>query len=386
MTRRLSRRTLLASAAAASLSSRVRAAPQPTPQPTRAELDALLEPIRAGHGLPAVAASVVLNGSTAAAAVGVRKLGSTVPVTAEDQFHLGSCTKSMTATLVGMLIEDGKLRWDSTPARVFPELAPAMRPEYRAVTVEHFLAHRSGLPGRSTPEGKNNLDMHRLPGTPTEQRLAYLRMMLAEAPDYPAGSKLVYSNAGYSVLGAMAERVTGAPWEELITRRLFKPLGMASAGFGAMGTPGKTDQPWQHPFRDGTWVPIGPGPLSDNPNTIGPGGKVHASMADWARYAAMQLRGEAGQDGLIKAATLEHLHTPAFGGEYAGGWFITERNWGGGRVLTHNGTNTMNFAVIWMAPLRQFAVMAAANAGGDAADKACDEAASAVIRRWLLNR
>ena len=57
---------------------------------------------------------------------------------------------------------------------------------------------------------------------------------------------MIYSNQGYAIVGAMLEKLTGTPWETLITERLFKPLHMDSAGFGPPGTIGAVDQPWGH--------------------------------------------------------------------------------------------------------------------------------------------
>src|SRR2546421_79764 len=95
---------------------------------TGAEIAALLEPIRQKHDLPALAAAVVhADGRAVVGATGFRKYGDPARVTAEDQFHIGSCTKSMTATLIGMLVEEGKLRWDLTLAEAFPELKKKMR-------------------------------------------------------------------------------------------------------------------------------------------------------------------------------------------------------------------------------------------------------------------
>src|SRR4051812_24042844 len=78
-------------------------------------IDALLEPIRAKSNLPALAAAVVRsNVIIAAGAVGVRKFGAPEKVTLEDKFHIGSCTKSMTATLAAMLVSEGKISWTTT--------------------------------------------------------------------------------------------------------------------------------------------------------------------------------------------------------------------------------------------------------------------------------
>src|ERR1700677_64408 len=81
-----------------------------------------LEQIRAKHNLPALAAIVEKDGKIlATASTGVRKMGSDIPVTDDDQWHIGSCTKSMTATLAAMLVQEGKLKWDTTVGDIFPE-------------------------------------------------------------------------------------------------------------------------------------------------------------------------------------------------------------------------------------------------------------------------
>lgn len=343
-----------------------------------------LTAIRKRHSLPALGTAVIREGRTVSVqAVGVRKSGDPTPVTAADQFHIGSCTKSMTATLVGMLVEEEKLRWDSALSEVFPDLREEMHPELRPVTLEQLLCHRGGLSGESWPEGKGFLDMHRLPGPPVEQRKQYVRLILKQKPALQPGTGFQYSNAGFAIAGAAAERVAGAPWEELMRKRLFQPLGIRSAGFGAMGTPGKVDQPWQHARRNGRWEPVEPGPLSDNPAVIGPGGTAHLSLDDWARYVSAHLQGARSGARLLKPATWKKLHTPLSGSDYAFGWGTTAREWGGGTVLTHNGTNTMNFAVVWMAPRKNFAVMAVTNQGGERAEQACDEVASAMIGQFL---
>ncbi|MGZ8300996.1 MAG: serine hydrolase domain-containing protein, partial [Rhodoplanes sp.] len=108
-------------------------------------LDAELEKVRAKHGLPALAAAVVKDGAIiAAGAVGVRAHGTAVKVTIEDRFHLGSDTKAMTATLAAMLVEEGKLRWDSTIGEVLGGDVPGINPKLGAVTLEQLLSHSSG--------------------------------------------------------------------------------------------------------------------------------------------------------------------------------------------------------------------------------------------------
>src|SRR5437763_1456558 len=107
-----------------------------------------LEPIRAKHKVPALAAAVVRSkGLAAVGVVGVRKQGADAAVTIFDLFHLGSDTKAMLAALIARLVELGLLRWDDPLDRIFPDLAKDMPEDLRKVTVVQLLAHRAGLPG-----------------------------------------------------------------------------------------------------------------------------------------------------------------------------------------------------------------------------------------------
>jgi CubicO group peptidase (beta-lactamase class C family) len=347
----------------------------------------VLEPIREKYALPALAGAVVLQGQTTErGATGFRKDGNDVKVTSNDKFHIGSCTKAMTATVVALLVERDKLRWEMTLAEGLPDIAEDMHPDYRNVTLRHLLEHRGGLPpaDQSWPEGKSSMDMHNLPGCAMEQRLSYARMMLQQEPQTKPSAKYVYSNAGYAIAGVIAEQAMNTPWETLMKEMLFDPLGMTTAGFGATGTPEKIDQPWQHMIEDEELCAIEPGRFSDNPPLIGPGGTVHCSMRDWAKFVAEHLKGAKGQSSLLKPETFKALHTTAFGDNYAGGWRLTKRDWATGLVFTHAGSNTMNFAVAWMAPKRDFAVLVASNQGGGDVEKACDEACWTLIKEFLL--
>src|SRR5947207_4607659 len=113
---------------------------------------------------------------------------------------------------------------------------------------------------------------------------------------------------------------------------IFGPSGKKSAGFGPMGSDDKSHQPWQH-LANGT--PIRPIPHNDNPDVIAPGGKVHCSLSDWAKFIQLHLQGENGTSKLLKPETLRYLHKSPYGGDYAFGWLITSRDWAGGRTLTH---------------------------------------------------
>jgi len=348
-------------------------------------VEPVLKSARAQHGMPAMAAAVVFEGRPAVcAAVGNRRLGVESPVTVDDKFHLGSCTKAMTATLVQVLVDAGKLRWEETLAEVFPRLADAMHESYRKVTLLQLAAHRGGMPGKGAtwPAGMTFRQVHDLPGPPREQRRVYVEKILAQGPAVEPGKQFLYSNAGYVVLGAACEERMNVAYEALMRLYIFEPLKMASAGFGPPGRAPEVDQPWPHRSRPTGLVPVEPGDLSDNPPAVSPGGRVHCSIGDWARFVGAHLDGARGRPTPLAVKDWNRLHEPPLGGTYALGWGTVPRRWAGGLALTHTGSNTMNFAVVWMAPKRDFAVMVATNAGGDEAPKACDEVAGNLIRAY----
>jgi CubicO group peptidase (beta-lactamase class C family) len=333
-------------------------------------ITSLLQPIRQKFDMPAMAAAVITGENVPrCGAVGVLKRGSTVPVRLDCLWHLGSDTKAMTSTLVAKLAEQHKVRWDSTLAEIFPDLASGMNQAFCKVTVRDLLTHRAGLPA--------NLDYSQyVTGNVQALRRRAVRDATAGAP--VNGGAFLYSNLGYILAGAVVEKVTGQSWEQAITQALFEPLGMHSAGFGATGTPGQVDQPWPH-AADGTPAPEN-GPAADNPPILGPAGRVHCTIQDWARFVQDQLRGDRGEPALLAPESYQQLHAPAAGGDYAMGWIAVERSWGGGRVYNHGGDNTMNFANVWMAPQRDFAILVCVNQGGQKAFEATDAAVGALLK------
>lgn len=351
--------------------------------PTTLDLAETLAPIRAKANLPALAGAIVRgNDVVAIGCVGVRRKGEETPATADDLWHIGSCTKAMTATLCALLVDDGTLKWDSTPAQVFPDLAESMDPAWRAATLKHLLTNRAGVPADLNRDGLwGRLWARR--DTAVEQRHQLASGVLAWKPSHEPGTTFEYANAGFALAGHMAETVAGKPFEDLIRERLFIPLGMTSAGFGAPGSPAEpATQPWGH--RGATPVP--PGPTADNPPAIAPAGTLHMSLRDWARFISLHVRGHAENPNretrLLRADSFDTLQTPAAGegARYAMGWIVSERPWADGVVLTHAGSNTTWYCVVWAAPRKDLAVLVATNAAGEGAPQACDEASAALIR------
>ncbi len=360
-----------------------RRADAPKPARASAEINALLTPLREKYKLPALAATVVRGkGLVAVGAVGVRKRGDDTTVTVNDQFHLGSDTKALTATLIAGLVEDGKLKWENTLGQTFPKLAHSMTPPLRKLTLTQLLTHHAGL--RANAAGGWFSILRR--GTTRDQRQNVLESLIGEKLEYEPDKEFHYSNLGYVLAAHMAEQAADASWEDLIAKRLFDPLGMRSAGFGPMGTKDKLDQPWQH-SNDGK--PIGPGPFSDNPPVMGPAGTVHCSLPDWSQFVADQLRGANGIRALLKKKTYQKLHTSPYRDHFytLGGWTGREEDEeAGGVCLAHDGSNTMSYAVAWLAPQRDLAILVVCNQGGDEAKKACHEARKLLFQKYRKKR
>jgi CubicO group peptidase (beta-lactamase class C family) len=327
-------------------------------------LEAQIEALRVKHDLPALVGAIATSqGIQQQVCVGDRQYGSGIKASLSDQFHLGSCTKAMTATLIGRLVEQGKLQWDSSLEILLPNLGDRLHPKYRSVTIHQLLTHTAGCPHTELPN-LSVADLHELSGSPREQRWAYITAALEQEPEGYIG-EFNYSNLGYAIVGAIAEQVMNQPWEALMQTQIFQPLGMTMAGFGAMGTAGKVDQPLQHlGFGEQRQI-VEPGALADNPDAIAPAGKVHCAIGDWGKFIALHLQGYQGTSQLLKPETIQFLHQPSPQGNYAAGWMLMQRDWGNGIVLYHNGSNTMNYAIVWVAPRKDFALLAMTNQGVD---------------------
>lgn len=353
-------------------------------------LNALLEPIRAANKVPALACAVVLsNQIVGLGAVGLRRAGVTsAPVTLQDKWHHGSLTKAMTATLAAILVEQGKIQWNSTLADIFPDWAPKMNPAWRGATLEQLSSNRGGATGDLNGVGIWN-PLWNFVGTPREGRRFLLEKLTVLPPSSPPGTKYEYSNAGFSLAGHMLETRMDKPWEELMTEYLFRPLDMTSGGFGVPATPRYLDQPWGHQLAGGQPSPIEPGTSADNPPGIGPSATAHCSVMDLAKYVAFHIAGHNGDTALLKQASFLKLHQAYPNNEsYAHGWTELERPWAApGKAYTHTGSNTQWISVIWFAPARHFGVVALCNlatsTGANPGATAVDQVAGKMIQEFL---
>ncbi|MEO1235241.1 MAG: serine hydrolase domain-containing protein [Planctomycetota bacterium] len=353
--------------------------------------------------LPAVATLRIADGQHSDHyALGHRAANQPQLVGLDDRWHLGSCTKAMTATLIATLVADGQLDWDATIPQALAGLD--IDPAYADVTIAELLRMRAGTPANgpilifTMAERGGALDA-------SEARRRYVAELLSTPPDKwndasSGRGQHHYSNAAYVIAGHCAEVITGRSWEDLMRSRLFEPLHMNHADFG----PPPATQPDQPtPLQPLGHLPKGspvpPGPYADNPQLLGPAGTVHTSIAGWAAFIQCHLDGPSRPPGQRDALglTAEHyrtLHDPGpldvgSGDDpvgYAMGWLVLRRHWAGpdggpGLALSHGGSNTLWYAVTWLAPQRRLAALAATNTGRPTAPGTLDLIAYRLLTR-----
>ena len=318
--------------------------------------DAALDAVFETTAPPALAAGIITRDGLGWSGVrGVRRRGGTEPASLNDRWHLGSNTKAMTAAVFARLVEQGRMRRDLTVAGAFPDLS--VDPAWADVPLTALMHHRAGLMDADVI-GLNWLMTARDDSRSLmDQRAAIAAQAFSRPPSGPVGT-FAYGNANYIVMGAAIEAATGGSWEEAMRAELFAPLALDSAGFGPPPDPA----PWGH-----NTSPVDPAsPFADNPRALGPAGTVHMSLADYARFAGLFLTN--GGDWLTPPS-MSWLTAPADGPPpgYAAGWLVRTVPWAGvdgpGRILAHEGSNTLWHALILLAPEKGTGVIILSNDG-----------------------
>lgn len=354
--------------------------------PARCELSsqALLSKatdLRQKGNVPGLSAAVIVDGHVVAkGTVGLRALGGK-PALDSDAWHIGSITKSITATVAARLLERDRLQLSWPLKQLVPDLLVSTYPSYGDATIQDLLSHHSGLGG--DPLGDADLevfyeDARSLP----EQRRSLARLALGRAPSAPPGEKFTYANTNYVVMGVILEQVEKQPWEHLVTTEVLVPLQLKSGGFGAPGAGDSARAPVGHEFRNGALIPVKAGLRADSPAVVGPAGTLHMNMQDLARFAYHHAAGELEADGYLSTQTYRLLHTNR-GEDAALGWFTQQ--WRGHRLIKSTGSNGYWYAVVAAQPEKRVAIAVASNAAPEGgAILAVGELVSALLRATLL--
>ena len=190
----------------------------------------------ATYKVPGIGVTMTKDGETILeAGFGVKDLETKAPITADTHWGIASCTKAFTATLLGMLVDQGKLDFDTPIREYIPEFGLMDELAARDCTVRDMMLHRTGL------------SEHNALWTDTIDRAELFRRLkyLAPAPTSAFRKEKIYNNTVYTALGYIAEYISGMAWDDMIKEWIFKPLGMTDsattltdiAGFEDRATP-----------------------------------------------------------------------------------------------------------------------------------------------------
>lgn len=333
------------------------------PDPSLANWTALPDlqkTLLAQSGAPAMSIAVMRDGKVEEAAGGLCRVGDTAQVQPGQVWSIGSIGKSICATVIGKLIEQGKLHWDETLADALPDIP--MKMVYEDVTIEQLMHHRGGVPEDLSFDAAKVEQIVGPENDPTRIRNRYARDILLRDSVAKPGEQFVYSNAGYALLGHIAERAAGEPYEQLVRDLVFTPLGLNDSYTDADSLP--VNRPHGHVLTSRGLEPAETGGVLDI--MLAPaGGGIYMSLPDLLKYGNEHLKGLQGKDGLLKAATMKRLHKgmkDSEGASYACGWNI-ESVPGIETFHGHNGSNGTFEAELAIFPKAGLIVAAATNCG-----------------------
>jgi len=281
----------------------------------------------------------------------------------DEAFQLASLSKSMTAALAAEQVRLGRLRWDSRPAELLPELSAVLHPAYAQVTLAQLLDHRSGLPALQDPAELADLQAflvqraQPLPGTDRERRRLLAQWLMARAPEARPGLDLHYSNAGYTVAGAMLEAASGQDFETLLrtwARGLgLEPQWQASAR-AAQGHEGES------PSTLSAYTPLS-AEWQVWLDALKPSGDVWLSPGGYGRWLAEHQRARQGQRHGLAPDYVQRLRQLGEG-DYALGWAGAQHQ--GQRALVHSGAYHGFMGLVWLQQDGKKAYFALSNTQG----------------------
>lgn len=352
---------------------------------------------RAEHTLPGLTVGVWKHGELLARATsGVRALGRNTQAGANDQWHIGSCTKFMTACMMARLVVKGFLRWEDALATALPpSMRPYVHPSLQGARIDQLLHHTSGIVDPPETIGRSPIPPE-LTQLFSDQLNADIRsaqqgalLALREAPWRPPGEAFRYSNWAFIAAGVIASQATGKPFSQLMHEEVFEPLGVQHTGFGPPGAGESLGQPWGHIAEELEGVPLAPGPVApgspfaDFPRYVSPAGLLHLPIMQWGRFLQMVLEGFSGRSSYLPREQFSKLFTTLAEEDanvVAMGIKVYRSPDGVVRMLTHSGSN-----LLWRADYRVFPVTGrifamASNTGAEGAQTAFDEISDMLIR------
>ncbi len=279
--------------------------------------DAYIEQARQAWNVPGLAVAVVKdNQILLAKGYGVKQLGQPGAVDAETMFACASTTKAMTAVCMGILVDEGKVKWDDPVIQYLPDFQLYDPYVTRELRVRDLFLHNSGV---------SNSDFLWSGMTLSPDEI--LRKMRLIKPSYPLRGGFAYQNVFYLAAGQVIEKVSGQPWEVFIRQRIFEPLRMSRTQPTRAATAGDANQASPHYTIKETITVI----PNMSPDQVAPAGAVWSSIGDMSKWVRCMLDSSKYEGGrLLRPATFKELFRPQNLipiNQFYPTWQLTKPNW-----------------------------------------------------------
>ncbi len=303
------------------------------------------------HAVPGAAVGLIADGEEWMHGFGVTSVEHPLPVDADTLFQIGSITKTVTATAIMRLVEQGNLALD-VPVRTYvPDLRLRDEDVAARVTLRHLLTHRGGWFG----------DFFEDTGANDDALARYVAKLATLEQLTPLGALWSYSNSGFALAARVLEVAAGAPAEAAVTDLVLRPLGMTHSFFFARDAITHRVAAGHFVYDDGPRV-ARPWYIPRSAHAIG--GLV-SSARDMLKYARFHQGDGTGPDGsrVLSVESLRLMRTPQAKGPldlHAGiAWSLREV--GDVLMVTHSGGTIGQQALLALVPARSFALVVLTN-------------------------
>jgi CubicO group peptidase (beta-lactamase class C family) len=267
------------------------------------DLDTLVARVMKTFEVPGLSLAIVKDGQVLLAkGYGVKKLGEPAPVDAQTLFGIASNSKVFTAVALGMLVDEGKLRWDGRVIDYLPEFQMYDPNVSREIMVKDLLCHRCGL-------GLGAGDLMLWPASDLNRK-EILRRVRYLKPASSFRTTYAYNNIMFVVAGELLEKVSGLRWEDFVREKIQKRVGMNYSNTSCALVDKEQNVAWPHVPLEGKVVPVKTLYLTENVN---PAGGVNSCAEDMAKWMLVLLNKGKLPDGsqLVSEAVIDEITTIA---------------------------------------------------------------------------
>jgi CubicO group peptidase (beta-lactamase class C family) len=293
-----------------------------------AAIEKTLEEKRNELGIPGMSLVIVKDDKVIyLKGLGVKDFERNIPVTPDTRFAIGSSTKAFTAMLAMMSADEGKLSLDDSPTKFLPYFTLYDKEAAAKITMRDLLSHRSGL---------NRTDLAMVTGVLNREELIKVAGMAK--PTAKLGEKWQYQNIMFAAAGEAVAKAQNSTWDDLIVKRIFKPLGMNNSDTSIEDMQKSRDYSFGYDYNATTKetrrLP------ARAIVAAAPAGAIDSSARDMAQWVRFMLNnGVVNGKRLVSEKNFEELTRKQIniGGsvDYGLGWFL--RQWNGHKVVEHGG-------------------------------------------------